>query len=185
MTYMYIHVQYTLSPATCTCSYCALQVSCLGKVREWHPSLSLYKLEAFVTCSINVTELSTWEPPPIYLLDPFHWTTDLPNTGRYTKPKTLQLLTRTHIVYTHTYAVTHHKDLVCTRYCMALIRSSPLVWLALLALFSSKEGKTMHTLTHTGIHRSFCVNTGQYAESVQYVYHKWYIMKMAIALYYY
>ena len=29
--------------------YCALQVSCLEKVREWHLSLSLYKLKASVT----------------------------------------------------------------------------------------------------------------------------------------
>ena len=33
--------------------YCALQVSCLGRVRERHLSLSLYKLTAFVTCSIT------------------------------------------------------------------------------------------------------------------------------------
>ena len=56
--------------------HCALQVSCLGKVREWHLSLSLYKLTAFVTFSI--TELSTLEPLPIY---PFHWTTDLQSTA--------------------------------------------------------------------------------------------------------
>jgi hypothetical protein len=45
------------------------------KAREWHLSLSLYKLRAFVTCS--TTELSTWEPLPIYL---FHWTSDLQST---------------------------------------------------------------------------------------------------------
>ena len=38
------------------CSYCALQVSCPGIVREWHLSLLLYKVKAFVTCSM--TELS-------------------------------------------------------------------------------------------------------------------------------
>ena len=37
--------------------YGTSQVSCPGKVREWHLSLSLYKLKASVTCSI--TELST------------------------------------------------------------------------------------------------------------------------------
>ena len=52
--------------------YCALQVSCLGWVGKWHLSMSLYKLTAFVSCSI--TKLSSWEPLPIY---PFHWTTDL------------------------------------------------------------------------------------------------------------
>ena len=46
------------------------------KVREWHLSLSLYKLKAFVTCS--TTELSTLEPLPF-----FHWTTDLQSTAYY------------------------------------------------------------------------------------------------------
>ena len=55
--------------------YCALQVSSLEKVWEWHLSLSLYKLKACVTCS--KIELSTWEPLPIY---PFHWTTGLQST---------------------------------------------------------------------------------------------------------
>ena len=44
----------------------------IGKLGNgMHLSLLLYKLKAFVTCS--VTELSTREPLPIYL---FHWTTD-------------------------------------------------------------------------------------------------------------
>ena len=54
------------------CDYCALQVSCLGRVVKWHPSMSLYKLTAYVSCS--TTKLSTREPLPIY---PFHWTTNL------------------------------------------------------------------------------------------------------------
>ena len=59
---------------TYTCILCfAGQLS--RKVREWHLSLSLYKLKAFVTCS--VTELSTREPLPIY---PFNWTADLQST---------------------------------------------------------------------------------------------------------
>ena len=47
--------------------YCAFQVSCL-EVREWHLFLSLYKLEAFVTCSI--TELSKHLQGTAYLRFP-------------------------------------------------------------------------------------------------------------------
>ena len=50
--------------------YSTLQVSCLAGVVKEQLSMSLYKLITFVLCTI--TELSTWEPLPIYS---FQWTT--------------------------------------------------------------------------------------------------------------
>ena len=55
--------------------YSALQVSCLEGIGNMHQAMSLYKLKAFVTCTI--TELSTSEPLPIY---PLLWTTHLQST---------------------------------------------------------------------------------------------------------